>query len=202
MAKVLVLFAHPMLEKSVTQIELIKSIKDLPAVTFHDLYQLYPEYDIDVDREQRLLVSHDIIIWQFPFYWYSCPPLLKQWIDLVLEHGWAYGKDGNNLKDKWLFNAISTGGPQFGYQEGGFNKYSLNQFLAPFEQTATLCKMLYLPPFVMHGTHRASGEERKIYADNYKQLLIGLTQGRFTADQMKKVTYLNELIPSTIISNN
>jgi len=202
MAKVLVLFAHPMLEKSVTQIELIKSIKDLYAVTFHDLYQLYPDYDIDVDREQRLLINHDIIVWQFPFYWYSCPPLLKQWIDLVLEHGWAYGKDGNNLKDKWLFNAITTGGPQFGYQEGGFNKYSLNQFLAPFEQTVTLCKMTYLPPFVMHGTHRANDQERKVYADNYKQILIGLTQGKFTLDQLKKVSYLNELIPSTVISNN
>lgn len=201
MAKVLVLFSHPMLEKSVTQIELIKNIKELHGITFHDLYQLYPDFDIDVEREQRLLLNHDIIIWQFPFYWYSCPPLLKQWIDLVLEHGWAYGKEGNNLKGKWIFNAISTGGPQFGYQEGGFNKYSLHQFLAPLEQTATLCKMIYLPPFVMHGTHRANDNDRKIYSDLYKQILIGLSQEKFDLPQIQSVSYLNDLIPSATHKN-
>ena len=66
----------------------------LRGVTFHDLYELYPDFDVQVEQEQELLISHDMIILQHPFYWYSCPPLLKQWIDLVLEHGWAYGKEG------------------------------------------------------------------------------------------------------------
>src|ERR1044071_10222619 len=104
MARVLILFAHPALEKSRVHSRLVHHCKHLECVTFHDLYQSYPEFDIDVKREQSLLLKHDIIIWQHPFYWYSSPPILKQWQDLVLEHGWAYGSGGDKLSGKWIFN--------------------------------------------------------------------------------------------------
>ena len=95
---------------------LSKVAQEVRGVTFHDLYELYPDFDVQIDQEQELLISHDMIILQHPFYWYSCPPLLKQWIDLVLEHGWAYGKEGNTLKGKKMFNAISTGGSPDAYE--------------------------------------------------------------------------------------
>lgn len=91
MAKVLILFAHPALEKSRIHSSLIRHVKHLHGVNIHDLYEAYPDFDIDVKREQQLLMMHDVIIWQHPFYWYSSPALIKQWLDLVLEHGWAYG---------------------------------------------------------------------------------------------------------------
>ncbi|MBC8045996.1 MAG: NAD(P)H-dependent oxidoreductase [Fimbriimonadaceae bacterium] len=197
MKKVLVIFAHPMLEKSLTQIKFIEGLKTMPHIFFHDLYQTYPDFDVDVEFEKELLLNHDVIVWQHPFYWYSSPPLLKQWIDLVLEHGWAYGKDGIYLKGKMIFNAITTGGPNFGYEETGFNKHTIRQFLAPFEQTAILCNMHYLPPFVMHGTHRASQDERIEFANSYKQLLTDLTVNKFYLHKLTSVKYLNELIPSS-----
>ncbi len=70
-------------------------------------------------------------MWHHPIYWYSCPPLLKQWIDLVLEVGWAYGKGGEQLRGKWILNAVSSGGSREVYQEEGRNRYTLRQFLAP-----------------------------------------------------------------------
>src|SRR6187402_1058580 len=102
--KTLILFAHPRLEKSRTNRALLARIPNHPDLFFNDLYEAYPDFNVDVEREKDLLIKHDVIIWQHPFFWYSCPPLLKQWIDLVLELGWAYGPNGNALKGKIIFN--------------------------------------------------------------------------------------------------
>ncbi len=150
--RILILFAHPALEKSQVNKVLIEGMDRMEGVTFHDLYQAYPEFDIDVKHEQQLLLDHDIIVFHHPFYWYSTPAIIKEYLDLVLEHGWAYGKEGNALKGKWLMNVTTTGGQEKAYCEIGSNRYTVRQLLAPMEQTAFLCKMLFLPPFVIHGT--------------------------------------------------
>ena len=195
MQKVLVLFAHPMLEKSRMQSLMLDAITDLKKVYVHDLYEAYPDFDIDIEYEKELLLSHDVIVFQHPFYWYSAPPIIKQWMDLVLEHGWAYGKKGNKLSGKIIFNAISTGGPQQAYEEGGFNRFTINQFLAPFNQTAVLCKMKYFPPFVIHSIHKSTEEERIKAAETYKRLLISITQNEIDIDSLKESSYLNDYIP-------
>jgi glutathione-regulated potassium-efflux system ancillary protein KefG len=194
MAKILILFAHPRYENSSVQQRLSRAARGVRGVTFHDLYELYPNFDVEIDQEQELLVSHDMIILQHPFYWYSCPPLLKQWIDLVLEHGWAYGREGNSLKGKKMFNVISTGGSLEAYQPGGFNRFTIAQFLAPFDQTARLCNMQYYPPFVIHGTHRATTGDLEKSTEDYRKLLEGLVDDKFSGDDISKTTYLNELI--------
>ena len=122
MAEVLILFAHPALEKSRVHAQLIKQATTIAGVTFHDLYETYPDFDIDVAREQRLLLENDIIIFQHPFYWYSCPAIIKQWLDLVLEHNWAYGPEGKALSGKFAFNVISCGGSKEAYSHEGRNR--------------------------------------------------------------------------------
>ncbi|HEY1023268.1 MAG TPA: NAD(P)H-dependent oxidoreductase, partial [Flavisolibacter sp.] len=154
MASILILFAHPLLEKSRVHSELLKSAKTVLGVTINDLYDQYADFDIDVEREKKLLLEHDIIIWQHPLYWYSCPPLLKQWLDLVLEHGWAYGKKGTALTGKKVFTVLSTGGSMEAYQPGGYNKFAINDYLLPFERSAELCRMIYWPPYWVHSSHR------------------------------------------------
>jgi glutathione-regulated potassium-efflux system ancillary protein KefG len=202
MAKVLILFAHPALEKSTVHTRLIKHVGKLQGVTFHDLYEAYPDLDIDVLREQTLLLQHDIIIWQHPFYWYSSPAIIKQWQDLVLEHGWAYGTGGTALTGKKIFNAISCGGPRSAYIKGGRNRFSVREFLAPFDQTALLCKMTYWPPFAVHGTHKLTMEDIELQAMQYKQLLVLLTADRISEEECLQVDYLNDLltIPQSIQS--
>ena len=59
-----------------------------------DMYQLYPNFDIDVKTEQKILEVSDRIVLQFPIYWYQTPALMKQWFDVVFEYGWAYGSTG------------------------------------------------------------------------------------------------------------
>lgn len=195
MAKVLVLFAHPALEKSRVHAAMVRHTRHLPGITFHDLYQLYPDFDIDEKKEQDLLLEHDVIVWQHPFYWYSSPPLIKQWIDLVLEHGWAYGADGKMLTGKWIFNAISSGGPREVYSRQGRNRFTIRELLAPFDQTATLCRMHYLPPFVIDGTHRLKSTDIELHAIQYEQLLHALTHDRISEKEWKGVEYLNDLLP-------
>jgi len=194
MANILILFAHPRYENSRVQQRLSAAAQQVPGVTFHDLYERYPDFDIPLQQEQVLLTRNDVIILQHPFYWYSCPPLMKQWLDLVLEHGWAYGKAGKALEGKIMFNAISTGGSHEAYQPGGFNRFTMSQFLAPFDQTARLCNMEYYPPFVVHGTHRATAQDLEKAGESYRKLLEALAADKFSIEAVRDITYLNDLI--------
>ena len=195
MARVLILFAHPALEKSRVHSRLIRHVPSIEGITFHDLYESYPNLDIDIAKEQQLLLAHDTIILQHPFYWYSAPALVKQWLDLVLEHGWAYGSEGRMLAGKRFLNAISCGGPRAAYSKQGRNRFTIRELLAPFDQTAFLCQMKYLPPFVIHGTHRLQKHDIDLYAVQYEQLLISLVGNRISDDECVSIEYLNDLVP-------
>lgn len=193
MKRILVLFAHPKFEKSRANQSLVQAIRDLPELTFHDLYESYPNFQIDVAKEQSLLLAHDLVVWHHPIYWYSCPPLLKQWIDLVLEVGWAYGKGGEQLKGKYIFNTVTSGGSREVYQPDGRNRFTLRQFLSPFDQTAWLCHMTYLPPFALQGTHRLSEAELLDHAAAYRLTLEGLQQlEEADLQALTSLEYLND----------
>lgn len=193
MAKILILFAHPALERSRVHLQLLRAIRELPGVTLQDLYEAYPDLNVNVDREQALLLQHDIILMQHPFYWYSCPAIIKQWQDLVLEHGWAYGSAGTALRGKMLGNVISTGGPQSAYSTAGHHHHTMGQFLIPFRQTAYLCNMTYLPPFVIHGTHMLDMPGIQRYSQQYRLLLEALRDEQYTPAELMDKEYLNDL---------
>jgi len=190
--RILILFAHPALEKSRVNLHLCRAVRHLDDVTFHDLYEIYPEFDVDVAREQKLLVEHDIVVLQHPFYWYSTPALIKEWEDLVLEHGWAYGDGGTALEGKQLICAISAGGNEAAYCAEGQNRFTVRQLLAPIEQTSRLCGMEFLPPFVIHGTHALT--ERAILgcAEEYRQLIEALRDERLDLARVRGLARINE----------
>ena len=192
--KILILFAHPAFHKSRVNKALVDGLSDHKGVTFHDLYDHYPELDIDAKHEQKLLSEHEVIIFHYPLFWYSTPAILKEWQDLVLEHGWAYGSKGKALKGKLFFCAITTGGPELAYQEGRFHNHTLNQFLAPIKQTALLCKMIPLPPFVVYGTHAMETDSLLDYRNNYFELLQELIDERIDIEEIRKLDYLNEYL--------
>lgn len=190
--RILILFAHPALHKSRVNRILIKAVQNLEHVTFHDLYETYPEFDIDVQEEQKLLVQHDVVILHHPFYWYSTPAILKEWQDLVLEHNWAYGSKGNTLRGKKMLTVTTTGGSEAAYQLDGYNRNTIRQLLAPIEQTARLCGMEYLPPFVVHGTHTMSTESILEHAKDYRRTVIGLRDGTIDIEYVRKFQRLNQ----------
>jgi glutathione-regulated potassium-efflux system ancillary protein KefG len=191
MRRVLILFAHPAFERSRVQRRLLQAIQDLTNVTIHDLYEAYPTFDIDIDYEQQLLLEHDLIVFQHPFFWYSVPAIIKQWEDLVLEHGWAYGSQGNALQGKFVLNAISTGGAATAYRREGLNRHTIRELLAPIEQTVTLCKMTYLPPFVVHGTHLIDEAGIAAAAETYRRIMIGLRDNQIDLEAAQRHTLIN-----------
>jgi glutathione-regulated potassium-efflux system ancillary protein KefG len=196
MNKVLILFAHPALEKSRVNLRLIREVRDLPGITFHDLYEAYPDFLIDVKREQRLLEEHQVILFQHPFYWYSTPALLKEWQDLVLEFGWAYGKGAVALKGKVLLNAITTGGPQEAYRSEGYNRFTIRQLLFPMDQTARLCGMDFYAPFVIHRSLViADPEEAAPQAHHYRAVLEALRDGTLDPEAARTAERINDLLP-------
>jgi glutathione-regulated potassium-efflux system ancillary protein KefG len=183
MRRILVLFAHPVLERSRVNRRLVDAIRDLENVTVRDLYEEYPTLMIDVKREQQLLLEHDVIVFQHPFYWYSAPAILKEWQDLVLEHGWAYGVGGTQLRGKLTLNVITTGGPETAYQREGYNRFTMRELLAPWDQTAYLCGMRFLAPFAVHSALRVSGDE-DVAAQRlaYRRLIEALRDERINID--------------------
>lgn len=157
---VLVLFAHPAPERSENNRHLAAVAARTDGVTLVDLYAEYPDYDIDIDREQQRLREHDAVVFLFPLYWYSTPALLKEWQDLVLEHGFAYGEGGTALAGKSLLCALTAGGPAEAYRASGANHFTIEELLRPLEQTARLCGMRFLAPCVLYGSRRAAGDGR------------------------------------------
>lgn len=171
---VLLVLAHPALERSRANRALAKAAKGLSGVTFKDLYETYPDFVIDIESEQAALTAHDVIALQFPLYWYSTPALMKEWLDLVWLHGFAYGEGGEALRGKTLFVACTTGASAKAYHAHGYNRFSMDEFLRPLEQTAHLCGMVWETPFVVHGAAVKDDAALKAEAERYRARVSSL----------------------------
>jgi glutathione-regulated potassium-efflux system ancillary protein KefF len=171
MPRILVLAAHPQLESSRVTATLMQAAASLPGIALRDLYALYPDYLIDVPAEQAQLASADLVVWQHPVHWYGMPPLMKLWLDEVFAFGWAYGPGGRALQGKDLWLVTSTGGTEQAYHPSGHNRYFFDAFMPPYEQTAMLAGMRFLPPLVLHGAHRAGDAALEAHAQAYTERL-------------------------------
>ena len=169
--RVLVLFAHPSLETSRINRAMAEGARSLKGVTVHDLYEAYPDFHVDAQQEQALLETHDMLFFQHPVYWYNAPALLKEWIDVVLTDGWAYGPGGTALHGKTLLSAVSTAGGQEGYSRSDGMRSTVSELFAPFRQTAHFCGMDYLEPFVFHGSHTADDAAIAAHVEAYRARL-------------------------------
>jgi glutathione-regulated potassium-efflux system ancillary protein KefF len=157
--RIYLLAAHPDWSESRVNRRMVEAVRTLPHVVVRDLYASYPDYDIDVAAEQRAAQAADLVVLLHPIQWYAMPSLMKLWCEEVLGYGWAYGPGGTALRGKDLWLAASTGGPEASYHPQGYNRYFFDAFLPPYEQTATLCGMRFLPPLLLHGARRASPAE-------------------------------------------
>ncbi len=197
--RILLLFAHPSLERSEVNRPLVEASVRMAGVTLVDLYAEYPSFAIDVDREQARLLAHDAICFMHPLYWYSTPAILKEWQDLVLEYGFAYGAEGTALKGKLFFSALSAGGPEPAYQAQGYNHFSIRELLYPLEQTALLCGMVYLPPFALFGARTAVDEGRlDCHVADWVRLLAAMRDDRLDLEMARRLPRLNHDLDSIV----
>ncbi|MEZ5649499.1 MAG: NAD(P)H-dependent oxidoreductase [Burkholderiaceae bacterium] len=180
MARLIHYYAHPGHRYSHTNRAMLEATRALAGITRVDLYGEYPRHDIDIDREQERLLGHDLIVLQFPLFWYSSPSLVKEWIDLTFENGFAYGEGGDKLAGKWLMLAITTAGAREGYAVDGHQRHSLRTYLTPFEQTARLSQMRFAAPYVRHSALRT---DPVAHASGFATLLTALRDDRYDLGQ-------------------
>ena len=171
---VLLLVAHPTLHRSRVNRALADAARGVAGVTVHDLYAAWPDHHIDVAHEQALVEGHRCLAWLHPMTWYSTPSLLKEWQDLVLAWGWAYGAGGHALRGKPFLHALSTGGPAAAYAEGAEGRRTVEALLAPIAQMAQLVGLDRRPPFVVHGAPRLSPAELQAHAGAFAAALAAL----------------------------
>ena len=184
--------AHPSWRDSRVNQKLMTAARALAAegatlpLEIQDLYASYPDYFIDVPGEQARMDAAQLIVLMHPIQWYSMPALQKLWFDEVLTYGWAYGAasaevgshdqppagtPGTALRGKHLWLVATTGGPEDSYNASSYNRYSFDAFLPPYEQTAALCGMHFLPPLILHGAHSVGKAEMLAHVELFRERL-------------------------------
>lgn len=165
--KTTVFLFHPHSNSSRVNKALVKALPN--DITVRNMYELYPDFNIDVETEQKWMEESDRIVWQTPMYWYSTAPLLKKYEDDVLEHGWAYGSSGNALQGKELIIAISPGADNYG--RGNFAQYSVHELLRPLQATSRLIGTKFIKPFITKRASTISDEDLQKQAQKYAEYL-------------------------------
>lgn len=143
----------------------------MPGVALHDLYERYPDYDIDMRAEQEALQTAELIVCQYPTYWYRPPALFQLWIETVLASGWAHGPGGTALAGKHFWCVTTTGGAQAAYDADGIHGHPYETFLVPLVQTVRLCGMIWLPPWIIHDAANLTSAEVQDWTERYLERL-------------------------------
>ncbi|AME00260.1 NAD(P)H oxidoreductase [Actinomyces oris] len=168
----LVLVFHPNISESRVNKALGAAAESLGGnITVRYMYDIYPDFNIDVATEQAALLGADRIVLQYPMYWLSCPPLLKKWLDDVLTFGWAYGSTGTALHGKELLLAVSVGGAGSAYGREGAHIYTIHEFLRPMQGTSRVIGTKYAVPFLSVGALEITDEAIARRAQDYAAVL-------------------------------
>jgi len=189
--KALIILAHPNVDKgSIANKIIIESVKTIKEVEVRDITKLYPSFNIDVQAEQSALMAADVVIFQYPFHWYSIPGILKEWLDKIFLHGFAYGSGGDKLQGKEFVISTTVGGPENSYQASGHNNFTMNDFFKPLQQTMNLAGMRFNTPLVSHDMVYIPGVDHK---DKKTELEI-----RATAHGDKLLHFINQILSSNV----
>ena len=162
--KTLIIYANPDNDnRSIANKIIVEQLLKSKNIEIRKLYSLYPDFKINVDAEQKALVEADILILQFPLHWYSVPGLLKEWLDKVFLHGFAYGSGGDNLHGKEFIVSTTVGGDLDSYCASGHNHFTIDELLKPIQQTALFTGMKFNKPIISYDmVYLNNGSEQKI----------------------------------------
>jgi len=174
MSAVVVVHAHPYPSRSRAGRVLLDALRDIDALEIRSIYDLYPDFAIDVHAEQNALREARAIVWQTPFYWYGVPSLLSHWFEKVLAHGFAHGPGGDALCGKRILWGTTTGTPQNAYEPSAMHHHRFGEFVAPIAETARFCGMKWQEPFVVHAAHEISDDDLAARAREYRARVEGL----------------------------
>lgn len=180
MKNILVIAGHPELSRSIGNKTILEELEKHygDAIEIRRLCDLYPDYKIDIKAEQEALVRADVIVLQYPVFWYNVPALLKKWMDDVFQHGFSHGSKGKALHGKKFLLSFTTGADEKVYKE--VLAHDIPDLMPPFMETAALCGMEWVDPVYSYGVknHPLMGSDnesaRKIGIDHAKRLIAVL----------------------------
>jgi putative NADPH-quinone reductase len=172
----LIIVGHPQIKNSIANKTIIEEIqKTNPETEIRNLGELYPNFNINIKDEHQALLRHDVIVFQYPIYWYNMPAILKHWFDVVFEHQFAYGSKGDKLKGKKFLASVTVGSVEGEYKAFGKHNFRIVEFFKNIEQTAYFAQMTFLDPIFLYGTSSVDGfkeEEVKLRAKAYANDLV------------------------------
>ncbi|MFC4158341.1 NAD(P)H-dependent oxidoreductase [Chitinimonas lacunae] len=175
MSKPLVVVAHPSLNGE-SRINLaMAEVARQAGLPVHDLYACYPDFRIDCAAEQARMAEASALVLQFPLYWYAAPALLKEWLDVVLTYGFAYGREARGLRGKPLLLAVSVGSPEADFRAEGRAGASLDELLLPISHTFRYCDMQLEPSYAIFGVDRIDEVGLAAAMVDYRRRLGALT---------------------------
>jgi putative NADPH-quinone reductase len=176
-ALTLVLYAHPAPHRSLLIRRLVEAAQAAPGVLVRDLYETYPDFDIDGEAERALLAQAHLVVFLHPFRWYGMPSMMKEWMETVLLPGWAYGHGApppfGALRGKACWLVTTTGSGPDAYRPGGLHGRPFEDFLPPYEQAAALCGMDWIAPLAIHGAAAADGAAVDAHVADFRRRLDG-----------------------------
>ncbi|WP_336932576.1 NAD(P)H-dependent oxidoreductase [Acinetobacter bereziniae] len=106
----LLILGHPYYTRSIANKTIVNELTDkYPDLEVRDIFQRYPDYQIDVAAEQQALLRHETVILQYPMFWFNMPAILKLWFDEVFSYQFAYGSQGDKLKNKKVLLSMTVG---------------------------------------------------------------------------------------------
>lgn len=185
MKNILIVSGHTDLNRSFANKIILDELQSLlPQAEFVFLDKLYPDYQINVEAEQQHLKDADIIVLQFPFFWYGMPSLMKKWIEDVFIHGFSHGSTGNTLHGKKIIMSFTAGAPEEMYQHGGLQNYTIDEFMPPLKQFANLCGMEWQNYVFTGGVS---------YMNHSDELLLKQMKEKVINHAKKLVTQINSI---------
>lgn len=168
-----IVYAHPYPRHSRSNramLEALEGTPGVPGVRVRSLYDLYPDFNINVAAEQAVLAEAQLVVWQHPMHWYGVPPLFKLWMDKVLQHGWAYGRGGDALRGKDCLWVVTTGGMPEDFMRCADT--DLKSLAQPLRSAAELCGMRWQEPHAMHGVHAMNSGVLGEAVERYRRRLF------------------------------
>lgn len=172
----LLVYAHPYPDRSRANRVMLDAVREHPDLEVRSLYDLYPDFGIDIEAEQDALIRAELVVWQHPLYWYSVPGLMKHWFDKVLARGWAYGEGGTALWGKRCWWVATTGGDIGAFSVQGMHAHPMQSFVPPILQTVRFCGMHWLEPLIVHGAHLIADDDLRRAARNYRERFLRLLE--------------------------
>lgn len=177
--KTLVIVDHPHFDTSVITRRWTEELRKFPEeFVVHNLQSSYPRGQIDPALEHSLIENNGTVVFQFPVYWFNCPPLLKQWFDLVLTSDWAFRK-GSKLENRKMALAVSCGSGESDYSASGKHGRPIEDYLLPLIHSFEYCHASYAGCFHFLGAANpeiATVENIAANAKAYVEFLRSIAQ--------------------------